>query len=147
MIMLAGFRFHHFGLAASNPDKAAAFAATLGYSCGPSVFDENQDVYLRWCEHASAPALEIVSPAGSEGPLRRILQDQPSSFYHLCYEIAGATPLALENMRASGVRVLTVLPPVPAVMFGGRKVSFHMVSGFGLLELLEPPIALDGRCS
>jgi len=144
VIALAGFRFHHFGLAAADPDKAAAFAAKLGYACGPPVFDEKQDVHLRWCEHTSAPALEIVSPAGPDGPLKNILLGQPSSFYHLCYEIAADAADALERLRADGTRVVTVVPPVPAVLFGGRKVSFHMVRGFGLLELLEPAHPGDG---
>lgn len=132
-----GFRFHHFGLAAADPVKAAAFAEKLGYSCGPEIFDPLQGVRLRWCEHVLSPSLEIVSPSGPDGPLKRILLDQPSSFYHLCYEIADDTAVALHGLRADGTRVVTVVAPVPAVLFGGRRVSFHVVHGFGLLELLE----------
>ena len=140
MNALAGFRFHHYGLAATDPVVAAAFAAKLGYVCGPAIFDPLQVVNLRWCEHAVSPPLEIVSPASPDGPLKRILAEQPSSFYHLCYEIAGETAAALDALRADGTRVATVVAPVPAVLFGGRKVSFHMVRGFGLLELLEPAL-------
>jgi hypothetical protein len=68
------------------------------------------------------------------------LAEQPSSFYHLCYEIVGETAAALDALRADGTRVVTVVAPVPAVLFGGRKVSFHTVRGFGLLELLEPTL-------
>lgn len=144
---LTGFRFHHFGLAAVYPEKAVTFAATLGYECGPSVFDPLQDVHLRWCLHPAAPALEIVSPASPDGPLKRILLEQPSSFYHLCYAIMTDTATALEQLRANGRRVITVMAPVPAVLFGGRKVSFHTVHGFGLLELLEAGSASDGNAS
>jgi hypothetical protein len=28
-------------------------------------------------------------------------------------------------------------PPQPAVLFGGRKVSFYSVAGFGVIEILE----------
>lgn len=143
MKALAGFRFHHFGLAATDPAKAAEFATRLGYSCGPEVFDPLQDVRLRWCEHPLSPSLEIVSPASPNGPLKRILLDHPSSFYHLCYEISDDTAVALDTLRADGARVVTVVGPVPAVLFGGRRVSFHVVYGFGLLELLEQAHATD----
>lgn len=145
MSVLTGFRFHHFGLAAMYPEKVAAFAVTLGYVCGPRVFDPLQDTHLHWCEHATAPALEIVSPASPDGPLKRILFEQPSSFYHLCYAIMTDTTTALAQLRANGTRVITVVAPVPAVLFGGRKVSFHTVHGFGLLELLEVTPAADGN--
>lgn len=145
MNALAGFRFHHFGLAAVDPVKAAEFAVRLGYSCGPEIFDPLQDVRLRWCEHALSPSLEIVSPASPAGPLKRILLDQPSSFYHLCYEISNDTATALDVLRVDGVRVVTVVAPLPAVLFDGRLVSFHIVHGFGLLELLEQAHAGDGR--
>ena len=141
----AGFRFHHYGLAAADPAAAAAFATKLGYVCGPVLFDPLQDVHLRWCEHAMSAPLEIVSPASPDGPLKRILAEQPSSFYHLCYEIPGDTATALAALRADGTRVATVVAPIPAVLFGGRRVSFHMVRNFGLLELLEPTLDQSGR--
>lgn len=141
MSVFADFRFHHFGLAAANPDAAVAFAASVGYRCGAQVFDPLQNVYLHWCEHASAPSLEIVTPTGPDGPLKRILREQPSSFYHLCYEITTDAATALGQLRAEGLRVMTVLPPLPAVLFAGRMVSFHLVRGFGLVEFLELPIA------
>lgn len=145
MNALAGFRFHHFGLAAADPVKAAEFAARLGYSCGPEVFDPLQDVRLRWCEQSLSPSLEIVSPASPDGPLKRILLNHPSSFYHLCYEISSDTEVALDALRTDGARVVTVVAPVPAILFGGRRVSFHMVHGFGLIELLEQALARDVR--
>lgn len=137
MIGLDGFRFHHFGLAAADPDRAVGAAALLGYVCGPSIHDPLQRVNLRWCEHASSPPLEIVSPVGAQGPLATILAEHPTSFYHLCYETGFDTDAALHELRSAGARVVTVVPPLPAVLFNGRRVSFHTVRGFGLIELLE----------
>ena len=70
------------------------------------------------------------------GPLRSVLAQAPSSFYHLCWEVPG-TDAALAHWAAAGLRVVTVRAPLPAVLFGGRRVSFHVVQGFGLVELLE----------
>lgn len=126
-----------------DASAAQAFAEKLGYVCRSTIFDPLQNVHLRWCEHATSPSLEIVSPTSTEGPLKRILAEQPSSFYHLCYEIFQSTEAALQELRADGTRVITVTEPLPAVLFGGRRVSFHMIKGFGLLELLEQDFAFS----
>ena len=139
--MLAGLRFHHFGLAAAQPVRAEAMLRQLGYRCGEAVHDPLQDVLLRWCTHETAPAVEIVSPVGEGGPLTRLLAAQPSSFYHLCWETDLGCEATLAAMQAAGLRAVTVREPLPAVLFGGRRVSFHMVQGFGLIELLESAAA------
>lgn len=135
--------FHHFGLAASNPGKAVEFLRALGYSCAEPVQDPLQGVDLRWCTRADAPPVEIVSSGDDPGPLASILAEQGTSFYHLCYETAGTTVSAIDLMRSQGIRVLTVREPLPSILFGGRLVSFHMVQGFGLIELVEPLTSAD----
>lgn len=135
--MINRLKFHHFGLAARDPDQAAKFVQLLGYNCGAPVFDPLQNVFLRWCEKQGEPSVEIVSPAGSDGPLVNILAAQTSSFYHLCYETTLNSRSIIKFMRESGLRVITVASPKPAVIFQGRNVSFHLVHGFGLIELLE----------
>jgi len=137
MIDEFSLRFHHFGLAARNPEQAAKFVQLAGYECGPSTFDPLQNVFLQWCEKQGAPSIEIVSPASPDGPLVNILASQTTSFYHLCYEIELDIKSMVESFRAQGMRVVTVIPPTPAVIFESRRVSFHMVYGFGLIELLE----------
>lgn len=134
-------RFHHLGLAARDPDRAQTMVEATGYACDRPVFDPLQRVMLRWCTKAGEPAIEIVSPADNDGPLANVLADHPTSFYHLCYEVEGDTAAAVEAMRAWGLRLVTVLQPTPAILFGGRLVSFHVVQGFGLVELLEPAAA------
>lgn len=131
------FDLHHFGLAANDPEKAGQYLQAMGYRCGPPVWDPLQKVTLRWCEAPGTVPIEIVSPGGANGPLDRILAEQPSSFYHLCYEIRMPMHEALALLASGGRRVITVLPPTPAVLFGGRLVSFHIAHGLGLLELLH----------
>jgi catechol 2,3-dioxygenase-like lactoylglutathione lyase family enzyme len=133
----AELRFHHFGLAAADPARACAFVTQLGYRCSTALFDPLQNVHLQWCEREGTPPIEIVSPAHDGGPLTRILASQPSSFYHLCYEVDVVTADVLVALREGGARIVTVVEPLPAILFGGRRVSFHMVQGLGLIELLE----------
>lgn len=137
MISVTGLRFHHFGLAAADADRAVAFLVRMGYRCSEPVVDPLQNVVLHWCEKNGAPAIEVVSPTGTKGPLSSILAEHPSSFYHLCYETESADADAVALLRATGARLVTVVPPIPAVLFGGRLVSFHQVQGFGLIELLQ----------
>ena len=137
MIDDLGFRFHHFGLAAKVPSRAVRLLQAWGYSCEEVVHDPLQNVDLRWCTRAAAPSVEIVSAAGKNGPLSAILAAQGTSFYHLCYEIDLATASAVGRVQAEGFRIMTVREPLPAILFGGRLVSFHVIDGFGLVEFLE----------
>lgn len=141
---LAGFRFHHFGLAASQPDRAERLLQGLGYTCGSALHDPLQAVWLRWCSHPTAPAVEIVSPTEEAGPLARVLAGQASSFYHLCWETDLCSEDAVKVLKAGGSRVVTVRAPLPAILFGGRRVSFHSVQGFGLVEILESEVCSSG---
>lgn len=136
---LPGFRFHHFGLAAAAFEPAAAALRAFGYAIGERVHDPLQDVDLAWCTHAQFPAVEIVLPVSPDGPLAKVLAARESSFYHLCFEAPGLLDAALDALRQAGLRTLQVREPRPAVLFGGRRVAFYLVQGFGLVELLETP--------
>lgn len=136
MMSLPGLRFHHFGLAVRDPVRALEFLGRAGYDCGRTVFDPLQKVDLNWCVRPGEPAVEVVSQL-DDGPLSSVLANQGSSFYHLCYEIDMPAESVVNGFAQTGIRIATVRPPLPAVLFGGRLVSFHVVRGFGLIELLE----------
>lgn len=131
-------KFHHFGLAVRRPDEARKFASALGYEVpdGP-VFDHAQNVYLQMYAHPSHPPVEIVWPGSASGPVDKLAQRHASGIiYHLCYEtdnLAGA----LAAFEAAGLAVICISPPQPALLFGGRPVSFYNVAGMGLIEILE----------
>jgi len=137
-MIAAGLRFHHFGLAVADPSRAVVFLQRMGYRCGEAIIDPLQNVVLHWCEMEAAPSVEVVSPTETKGPLTSVLAEHPTSFYHLCYEADSLKTDPIELLRATGARLVTVMPPTPAVLFAGRLVSFHLVQGFGLVELLQP---------
>jgi methylmalonyl-CoA/ethylmalonyl-CoA epimerase len=138
--MLPGFglQFDHFGLATRNVTQSLAFVQGLGYSTGPVVHDPLQGVNLVLCKHTQMPAVEVIFAGAESGPLDAILAQQPQAIYHLCFR-AASLQASLVAMKAAGQRVLTVSPPKPAVLFGGLAVSFYMVRGFGLIEIIEDP--------
>lgn len=130
--------FHHLGLAVRKPAEAQRVLSALGYALGEAVFDPAQNVNLIMCRHpGGAPDVEIVYPQAGKSPVDALVARHAAGLvYHVCY----ATPnvsAALDRLEACGVRALCLVKPVPAVLFGGRSVSFYIVDGMGLVELLE----------
>jgi len=129
--------FHHFGLAVRRPDEARKFVAALGYTPGEPVFDPSQKVHLQLCTHATHPAVEIIWPGDTTGPVDQLVQRHANGIiYHLCYATDNLTA-ALAALTAAGLRPLCISAPTPAPLFGGRPVSFYNVVGLGLVEILE----------
>ena len=133
-----GMSFHHLGLAVREPEAANTFLYALGYRVGESVYDPLQNVHLQLCDHTEMPDVEIISPAKGAGPLDKLLSPHRDGLvYHMCYfsPNLAATLGALE--MAPELRVFCVSPPKPAVLFGGKRVSFYVVANVGLIEILE----------
>ena len=132
-----GLAFHHLGLAVSRPDEAVTFLTGLGYAIGEQVFDPEQNINLALCRHPQMPAVEIICPGNGPGPIDKYVTRFASGIiYHACYETADRSQ-SLAAIEAAKLRPICVLPPRPAVLFGGRAVSFYAVVGVGLIELLE----------
>ena len=132
--------FHHFGLLSANPASSRELLVNLGYDVSGPLDDPLQNVRLHWATHPTLPAIEILSPTETPGPISNLAKRLQQGIYHLCFEVADVSA-CLEKFSAHG-RVLLVSPPKPAVLFGNRLVSFHSVENFGLIELLEKdPVA------
>lgn len=130
--------FHHFGLAVRNIDAARKVLGGMGYHCGEDVYDPLQEVTLVWCDHETMPAVEIVAPTGKPGPVDSIVAASDAAVYHLCYS-APSIDASVTAIREAGVRIIPIVPPKPAVLFGGKHVGFYQVRGFGLIEIVEDP--------
>jgi methylmalonyl-CoA/ethylmalonyl-CoA epimerase len=131
-----GLIFHHLGLAVRKPKPAAKFLAGLGYTIPDVVRDDLQNVNLMLCTGPGMPAVEIIYPTETPGPLAPILKSQATVIYHMCFETQNLEK-SMAALEADN-RVFLVSAPQPAVLFGGRKVSFYIVAGFGVIEILEP---------
>jgi len=130
-------KFHHFGLAVRRPDEARKYVAVLGYEPGESVFDPAQNVFLELCTHPEQPAVEIIWPGDTSGPVDKLAQRHSSGIiYHLCYETDHLAAM-LAHFETAGIKIVCISPPTPAPLFGGRPVSFYNIVGMGLIEILE----------
>jgi hypothetical protein len=129
--------FHHFGLAVRRPDEARKFVAALGYQFGEPVLDPAQNVHLQLCTHIQRPAVEIIWPGPTSGPVAKLTERHTSGIiYHLCYETDDLTA-ALAGLKEAGLNAICISPPTAAPLFGGRRVSFYNIVGMGLIEILE----------
>ena len=109
------------------------------------VFDPLQNVYLGMFTHDVMPDVELICPAEGAGPLDELLSSHKDGLvYHMCY-VSNDLGQSLEAIEAdSSLRLFEVSPPKPAVLFGGKSVSFYVIGGVGLIEILEdgkPPRA------
>ncbi|WP_050043514.1 VOC family protein [Bradyrhizobium sp. LTSPM299] len=135
----AALAFHHLGLAVASPEDAFRYLASLGYTAGNAAFDPIQRVNLAMRHHLLMPDVEVIWPGDGPSPIDKLIKRNGTMIYHLCYACPDAEQ-ALAALSASGVEIMPVSAPAPAILFGGQKVSFHLVSGFGLIELLETGI-------
>jgi hypothetical protein len=135
-----GLTFHHFGLAAREPEAACAVLRAMGYRCGEEIYDPEQNVRLVMCAHDAMPSVEVIAP-GSDGktPVDRLVARHGGGIvYHLCYTSKDLA-VTLAAMEAEGLHATCVAPPTPAALFGGEKVSFYLLDGMGLIEIIETP--------
>jgi len=131
-----GLRFHHFGLAVPDAEPAFRFLQALGYERGATFFDPLQSVNLALCSHAEMPPVEVVWPSHIVSPIDRLLRRGGPMVYHLCY-ITEAPDAAIAAIEREGFNIAPVGEPKPAVLFGGRTVSFYSVGDIGLIELIH----------
>lgn len=128
--------FHHLGLAVKAPEQATRFLEGLGYVGDSPIFDPLQRVNLRMFRAAPMPSVELIWPGTEPSPIDNIVLKHGSAIYHACYTTRDV-PEALRQIRASGLKVLELSPPTPAVLFGGQRVSFYSVTGFGIIEIID----------
>jgi methylmalonyl-CoA/ethylmalonyl-CoA epimerase len=108
----------------------------LGYTIGESIYDPLQRVSLIWCRSNNQPDVEIICPSGAPNPIEKILVANGEIIYHTCYATNDLST-TLHRLTAHGFRLLPLVDPMPAALFGNKKVSFYRIAGFGTIEILE----------
>jgi len=135
---LTKLSFHHLGLAVKDDRHALIMLEQLGYTVCERVHDPLRNVYVRMCSSPSHPAVEIVQP-GEDGrsPVDKLISQYGELIYHTCYETPDLSE-TLSMIQKAGLRCIPLSERGPAVLFGGRHVSFYKIPGWGIIELLEP---------
>ena len=128
---------HHIGfVVASISAVAREFAMSVSASWeGEIIHDPGQRVrvaFLRSNDPGN-PVIELVEPAGEASPVIKFL-GKGGGLHHLCYEVADLEA-GLREARSMGM--LIIAGPVPAVAFGGRRISWVYSKNRLLMEFLE----------
>lgn len=132
-----GLRFHHVGVATKDIDTTLTFYRdVLGLEMDGAVVDD-EGLDIRACLlHLPGIAggyIELVAPLRDGSAIRSVLK-RGMTYYHACYEVDDLE-LSAGHLAASGG--FQVVPPTPARLFAGRRVTFFMTAATGLIELLE----------
>lgn len=131
--MLPGAEFHHIGVVCRSFESDQKRFELLGYGQeSPDVHDTIQKVYVRFLV-GGGPRIELVRGDGSPGPLAPWLKTG-AKLYHMAY-LVGSIDEALDYATRQGAK--TLVPPVPAIAFDGRKISFVMLPNMLLIELIQ----------
>ena len=97
------------------------------------LIESKQDI-----EQHMMPSIELIYPAEGKGPLDRLLkQHRDGLVYHMCYTTHDLSASLKAMDKENDLRVLCVSPPKPAILFGGKPVSFYIVSNVGLIEIID----------
>jgi methylmalonyl-CoA/ethylmalonyl-CoA epimerase len=125
--------FHHIGVACRDLDAEEEAFSILGYAReGPEFYDPIQGIHGRFLV-GGGPRLEILRNHEEPGVLSNWLK-KGVRFYHLAYE-TDRFEECCAALAANGAKC--VVSPVPAVAFGGRTISFHLMRNLTLVELIN----------
>ena len=128
-------KIDHIGYAVKRIERAQVSFEKLGFVFGSTIDDTDRNVKLVFGEN-DGYRIELVSPLDkkAESPVDQYLSNAVGTPYHICYQ-SEKLEEDIENLKAQDFKV--VIEPKAAVAFGGRRVTFLMNIGFGLMEIVE----------
>ena len=131
--MLDQLRFHHTGIACADLKIEGAAFRLLGFVEEGSVFhDPLQKIRGQFMTHGSA-RIELLEPSDPDSPVHGYLK-RGIKMYHQAFETQDLRA-AIAEATQSGAHL--VVPPCPAVAFGGREIAFVMLRTTMLVELIQ----------
>ncbi len=129
----AGWRFHHLGVATRRIAREADGWRSFGYRQEGEVFEDPRQGIRGVFLVGAGPRLELLEALPGSTVLDGWLE-RGIKIYHQAFEVPDL-PTALADLTARGAKI--VVEPVPAIAFGGRKISFLMLPVLHLIELIE----------
>lgn len=130
-------RLHHVGLAVWELDIALHRLATRQVRLhGDTVIDHDIGVAMALAGPIAGVELELVAPLRQEAPCVGALTRDGEGGYHCCWQVADALRVQ-EYLSGCRVECTPVIPEASSPLFPGGRVSFVLVSGFGLVEWLS----------
>jgi hypothetical protein len=128
-------KIDHVGYAVKKIDRAESSLEKLGFVFEPVVEDTIRNVRIAFGIKDDY-RIELVAPLDNKlkSPVDQYLSNSSGTPYHFCYQSENFEK-EIEELEKQGYKV--IIPPKPAVAFGGKSVVFLMNLGFGLMEIVE----------
>lgn len=136
---------HHIGyLVANISESARRFVEAVGYVVeSDPIADPEQTATVQFLRLPSDSVwLELVTPLGNPSKLDAALR-RGEGMHHLCFEVLDIES-SVDRLRRHSMRAIA--PIVPAVAFGGRRITWLTNRSGTLFELVEAgegPFCLD----
>jgi len=134
---LAGAPLDHVAIAVADLDAATAAYALLGLvRAEPDEVVAEQGVTVR-ALRGGAVLLELLAPAGDDGPVARFLSKRGPGLHHVALRVDDLSA-ELERLAAAGV---PLIDRAPRPGRAGTRVAFvhPRFAGGVLIELVEHP--------
>jgi methylmalonyl-CoA/ethylmalonyl-CoA epimerase len=132
-ISLPDCQFHHIGYATTALNREREFFELLGYKQEEEAFTDPIQGVAGCFLQGAGPRIELLENIPGAVTLTPWL-NAGVKIYHIAY-LVGDLESAVNWARNQRAKI-TVMP-VPAVAFGGRRISFAMCRNGMLLEFIE----------
>lgn len=129
--------YHHVGIAVSDINQMLDELKSYGYECKHRVFDPVQCSELAMLIHPTAPDIELVGADKEESRARSFVEHNNRMPYHICFQVESLDRLDEQLSALPTASVKEITKAELAILFGGDRVKFYSVAGFGLVEFVE----------
>ena len=126
-------KFHHIGIATENIEVTAKLLSYFGYSIGETMKDPLQNVWVKFLSHPTEPTLELIGRSDDHSPIDKIVAQNGTSIYHICYETRNLEQTIVE-LREQGY--LPIGKKKKSLIDGQNVIFLYHKDNF-MLELLE----------
>lgn len=130
-----GYKFHHVGYATNSLSKERDFFACLGYEQEDEIFVDQVQGVVGCFMVGHGPRVELLENLAGSDTLTPWLNAN-IKIYHFAYLVDDINE-AQAWAKSQGARV--TVPPVPAVAFSGRRISFVIFRNGLMIEFIENP--------
>lgn len=79
-------KLNHIGVATKNIEVTTHLLEYFGYCADEVMWDENQQVNVRFLHSDYAPTIELLCSGEEDSPIDKIVEKNGTCVYHLCFE-------------------------------------------------------------
>lgn len=129
-------KIHHIGYITGNIENSSKKFELLGYEQELTYKDDVQKCLIcLLINKADNTIVELVQPNADNKTLSKLLERRGASPYHICFEVDDVQKKYEELSHVEGW--IPIFPPVEAIAFSGRKITYFINAEIGFIEFLN----------